>query len=73
LHVLTLYRQGDQLFQKNLHGEVAELAADTPSTLFYPAGSSFARITVERDGQNRVTGLLLRDDRHEERWERMRP
>lgn len=73
LLVLTLFRQADQLYQKNLHGEVSELAADTPSTLFYPAGSSFARITVERDPQNRVTSLLLRDDRHEERWERMRP
>lgn len=73
LHVLTLFRQADQLYQKNIHGEVAELAADTLSTLFYPAGSSFARITVERDSQSRVTGLLLRDDRHQERWERMRP
>ena len=73
LHVLTIFRQADQLFQKNLHGEVAELAADTPSTLFYPAGSSWARITVERDGQNRITSLILRDDRHEERWERMSP
>jgi predicted esterase len=71
--VLTLFRQGDQLYQKNIHGEVAELAADTPSTLFYPAGNSFARVTVERDAQNRVTSLLLHDDRHEERWERMRP
>jgi len=73
LHVLTLFRQADQLYQKNLHGEVAELAADTPTTLFYPTGSSFARITVERDAQNRVTSLILRDDRHEERWERMSP
>jgi pimeloyl-ACP methyl ester carboxylesterase len=73
LLVLTLFRQADQLYQKNLHGEVAELAADTPTTLFYPTGNSFARITVERDTQNRVTSLLLRDDRHEERWERMRP
>jgi poly(3-hydroxybutyrate) depolymerase len=71
LHVLTIFRQADQLLQKNFHGETAELAADTLTTLFYPAGSSFARITVERDAQNRVTSLILRDDRHEERWERM--
>jgi poly(3-hydroxybutyrate) depolymerase len=71
-HVLTLFRQSDQLYQKNLHGEVAELAADTPNTLFYLAGSSFARITIERDPQGRVASLLLHDDRHEERWERMR-
>ena len=73
LHVITLFRQGDQLYQKNLYGEIAELAAESQSTLFYPNGSSITRLTVERDGQNHITGLLLRDDRHEERWERTRP
>jgi poly(3-hydroxybutyrate) depolymerase len=73
LHVVTLFRQGDQLYQKNLYGEIAELAAESTSTLFYPNGSSITRIVVERDSQSRVTGLVLRDDRHEEHWERMRP
>jgi hypothetical protein len=73
LHVISLFRQGDQLYQKNLYGEIAELAAESQSTLFYPNGSSITRLTVERDGQNHITGLLLRDDRHEEHWERMRP
>src|SRR5258708_28922228 len=73
LLVVTLFRQGDQLYQKNLYGEIAELAAESTSTLFYPNGSSITRIAVERDGQRRVTRLTLRDDRHEEHWERMRP
>ncbi len=67
---ITISRQGDQLYQKNVHGEVAELAAETLSTLFYPNGSSITRIAVERDREGRVVGLTLRDDRHEEHWER---
>ncbi|MGA9585785.1 MAG: alpha/beta hydrolase-fold protein [Terracidiphilus sp.] len=72
LVVVTLFRQGDLLYQKNHYGEIAELAAESTSVLFYPNGSSLTRIDVERDSQGRVTGLLLRDDRHEERWERIR-
>jgi dienelactone hydrolase len=72
LVVVTLFRQGDQLYQKNHFGEIAELAAESTSVLFYPNGSSLTRIAVERDPQGRVTGLVLHDDRHEERWERMR-
>jgi predicted esterase len=72
LVVVTLFRQGDLLYQKNHYGEIAELAPETPSVLFYPNGSSLTRITVERDPQGRVTGLVLHDDRHEERWERIR-
>jgi hypothetical protein len=72
LVTVTIFRQGDLLYQKNLHGEIAELAAESSSALFYPNGSSLTRLTVERDAQGRVTGLILRDDRHEERWERTR-
>jgi poly(3-hydroxybutyrate) depolymerase len=68
--VITIYRQGDQLYQKNLQGEVAELAAETPSVFFYLNGSSTTRLTFERDAQGRVTTLILQDDRHEERWEK---
>jgi predicted esterase len=68
--VITIYRQGDQLYQKNLQGEVAELAAETPTVFFYLNGSSTTRLTFERDAQGRVTTLVLQDDRHEERWEK---
>ena len=72
LVVVSLFRQGDDLYQKNHYGEVTELAAESVNTLFYPNGSSITRIAVDRDSQGRVTGLVLRDDRHEERWERIK-
>jgi poly(3-hydroxybutyrate) depolymerase len=68
--VITIFRQADQLYEKNLQGEIAELAAETPSIFFYANGSSTTRLTFEHDAQGRVTALVLRDDRHEERWEK---
>jgi hypothetical protein len=68
--VATIYRQGEQLFEKNPQGDVAELAAESANTFFYPNGSIIPRITFERDGQGRVTWAVFRDDRHEERWEK---
>ena len=73
LVVVTLFRQGELLYQKNHYGEIAELAAESPSVLFYPNGSSLTRVAVDRDSQGRVTGLVLHDDRHDERWERIHP
>jgi acetyl esterase/lipase len=67
---VTLFRQGDLLYEKNQIGEVFELAAESASSLFYPNGSSLTRIAVERDSQGRIAALILRDDRHEERWEK---
>jgi acetyl esterase/lipase len=68
---VTLFRQGESLYEKNQLGELYELAAESLSSLFYPNGSTFSRIVVERDPQGRVVALELRDDRHEERWEKM--
>ncbi len=68
--ILTLFHQGDQLYERNQYGEIFELAAESSNTLFYPNGSSITRILVERDPQGRSAALILRDDRHEERWER---
>jgi acetyl esterase/lipase len=68
---LTVIRQGDQLYQKDLHGSIAELAAESPNVLFYPNGNSISRLLVERDSQGRVTALVFHDDRHEERLERI--
>lgn len=66
----TLFRQGDQLYEKDPHGEVTEVEAESASTFFYPFGGVWTRLQVERDPEGRVTGLIYRDDRHEERWER---
>jgi hypothetical protein len=68
--VVTVFRQGEQLYEKNSHGEIMELAAESAGKFFYPNGSSGARLTFEHDAEERVTALVLNDDRHEERWER---
>jgi len=70
---ITIFRQADQLYEKNLRGEIAELAAETPTVFFYVNGSSTTRLTFEHETQGRVTALVLRDDRHEERWEKRGP
>jgi len=67
---INIFRQGDQLYEKNRVGEIDEMAAESPSVFFYPNGSSLVRLTFERDPQGRVTTLVFRDDRHEERWEK---
>ena len=68
--ILTIYRQGEQLFEKNLQGEIAELSAESTTTFFYTNGSATTRLFFDRDPQGRVTALSLRDDRHTERWEK---
>ncbi|HEY1902204.1 MAG TPA: alpha/beta hydrolase-fold protein [Terracidiphilus sp.] len=67
---ITIFRQGDQLYEKNLQGEIAELAAESPASFFYLNGSSTTRLIFEHDAQGRVTTLVFHDDRHEERWEK---
>ena len=69
---VTIYRQGDQLLGRNRAGEVNELLPESPSTYFFASGSP-ARLIFERDGAGLVKGLRLRDDRHEEYWDRKRP
>lgn len=68
----TLFRQGDVLYEKDPHGEVTEVEAESPNVFFYPLGGIWTRLTVEHDPQGHVTALLYHDDRHEERWERTR-
>jgi acetyl esterase/lipase len=64
-----LFRQGDQLYEKNPQGETIELAAESPTVFFYPNGSSLTRLSFERDAGGRLNAVF-RDDRHEERWEK---
>lgn len=65
--MLTVFRQGDVLFQRNPQGEVTELMPENATTFFYPSGS-VTRLTFEKDGTGQIRSLLYRDDRHEERW-----
>jgi poly(3-hydroxybutyrate) depolymerase len=68
---VTIYRQGDQLFQRNRIGEVSELLPESTTTFFFPSGST-TRLIFEHDTSGAVKGIHLRDDRHEEYWERKR-
>jgi hypothetical protein len=68
--VATIFRQGDQLYEKNQQGDTYEIAPESLSVFFYPNGSSIGRLIFERDPQGRVTTAVYRDDRHEERWEK---
>jgi hypothetical protein len=70
---VTVFRQGDQLYEKNRVGEINELAPESPSTFFYPNGLSIPRLIFEHDRHGHVTALVLHDDRHEERWEKRPP
>lgn len=66
-----IFRQGDQLFEKTTGGETIGLGAESADTLIRPSdptGAHSVSLTFERDAQGRVTGFLLRDARHEERW-----
>ena len=72
--VTTIYRQGDQLLQKDTYGEVTALQAESADTFFYPNGAASAvtiHLTFERDAQGRVTAYVFHDNRHEERWVRL--
>jgi poly(3-hydroxybutyrate) depolymerase len=69
-HLLLIYRQGEDLYEKDQYGAVVPLDAESASELFYPNGSSFTRMVVERDREGRVIAIVYHDDRHEERWEK---
>ena len=66
----TLYKQGDLYFEKNSWGEVYEIAPESPEVFYFPNGSFFSRLLIERNNQGRVTGLTYRTDRTEEHWEK---
>lgn len=65
--MLTIFRQGDALFQKTPQGEVTELLPENATTFFYPSGS-VTRLTFEKEANGQTKSLIFRDDRHEERW-----
>ena len=67
---VTVYRQANTLFEKNQYGDVSELAAESQFIFFYPHNADAIRLFFERDPEGRVTALIFRDDRHEERWEK---
>jgi acetyl esterase/lipase len=69
--VATIYRTGDQLFEKTPAGEVIGLEAESTDSFFRPGdttGTRTVHLTFERDAQGHVTAYVLHDSRHEERW-----
>jgi len=67
--VATIQRQGEQMFLHNAQGDVLEIQAENTNTFFYPTGS-LTRLTFEHDKEGKITGILYRDDRHEEHWDK---
>ncbi len=66
---VTILRNGDRLMVKNRTGDLAEVLPESPTTFFYPNGGT-SRLIFERAPDGHITGILFRDDRHEEHWER---
>lgn len=67
---ITIFRDGDGLYQRNRIGEVTELLPENANTFFFPSGGT-ARLVFERDPESgNVRDVLWRDDRHEEHWQR---
>ncbi len=67
----TIFRQGNQLFEKSPNGEAVALQAESAGTFSRPGDSPTAQdfhLTFERDASGQVTGYLLDDNRHVERW-----
>ena len=50
-------------------GDLADILPESSTVFFYPSGGS-TRLTFEKNAEGKVTGILYRDDRHEEHWER---
>jgi acetyl esterase/lipase len=67
---LTVLWQGERLYGRDRYGQIAELGAASPTELFYLDGSSTTRLIAERNSEGRITAMVFRDDRHEERWEK---
>ncbi len=74
--IITIFREGEILFEKEPGGEITTLQAESADAFFYPNGSNSGvtiHVTFEHDVQGRVTGYVLRDNRHEEHWVRVTP
>jgi acetyl esterase/lipase len=70
----TVYRQGDELFEKNPTGDAILLQAESADTFSRPGDTTAAQdfhLTFEHGAAGQVTGYLLDDNRHVERWARL--
>ena len=70
---LAVLWQGDRLYGRDRYGQIVELGAESPTELFYFDGSSTTRLLAQHDAEGRISAMVFRDDRHEERWEKRIP
>jgi len=71
--ILTILHEGNQLFEKGSTGEAILLQAESADTFSRPGdtiGAQDFHLIFEHDASGRVTGFLLDDNRHQERWGR---
>jgi len=69
--IQTIFRQGDQLFERSTGGNVVGLEPESSDSFFRPVdptGAHNVQLTFEYDLNGRVTGYLLQDNRHQEHW-----
>lgn len=68
----VILRQGDALYARS-HGvgESNEIFPENPTTFFYASGSP-TRLIFQKDPSGQVRGIIFRDDRHEDFWEKKR-
>ena len=72
--LVTILRQGDQLFERSPTGESVALRAESAGAFSRPgdtAGAPDFHLNFERDTNGQATGYLLDDNRHVERWVRV--
>ena len=67
---ITIFRQGDPLYEKNRYGESTSWPPSRPRSSSIPTAPAFTRFIFERDRAGPCHRPGLPDDRHEERWER---
>ena len=57
------------LLVKNRTGDLAEILPETATSFFYLSGGP-TRLNFEKNTEGKITGILYKDDRHEEHWTR---
>jgi poly(3-hydroxybutyrate) depolymerase len=72
----TIFRQGDQLFEQSPSGDIVLLEAESADTFSRPGDAASAKdthVVFEHDAGGQVTGFILDDNRHQERWLKLAP
>jgi ketosteroid isomerase-like protein len=68
--VLTISREGDELFGQTNGGGKYALKAEMQDLLFTPGQHNLRRL-IERDGEGKVVGLISRRDGHDIKFQRV--